>query len=146
MSADNEIPPGALPPGSETENKNSAEKLPESWKDSMACLVSSRIAIMQAESKDAAAAGVKKAVLAVIAALCALFTWILLLAGAIGAISAATSWTWFHVAFAAAGAHLLIALIAVMIAKAKGAPQFPITRAEFEKDRKWLNQLKNKPN
>ncbi len=145
MIAENEIPPGALPPGGNTDTDPSAEKLPESWKDSLACLVSSRIAIIQAESKDAAAIGAKKAALGITAALCALFTWILLLAGAVGAISSAGSWEWFHVAFAAAGIHFLIGFIAVMIAKAKGAPQFPITRAEFEKDRKWLDQLNKKP-
>lgn len=139
MSADTDIPSEAQIPG------DSERKLPESWKEALACLVSSRIAIIQAESKEAASAGAKKAVLGVVAALCALFTWILILAGAVGAISAATSWQWYHVAFAAAGLHLAFALITVLMLKAKAAPPFPITRAEFEKDREWLNQLNKKP-
>lgn len=139
MSVDTETPSEARIPG------DSERKLPESWKEALACLVSSRIAIIQAESKEAASTGAKKAVLGVIAAFCALFTWILILAGAVGAISAATPWHWYHVSFAAGGLHLAIALIAVLMVKAKAAPPFPITRAEFEKDREWLNQLNKNP-
>jgi len=145
MNADRDNPSGAQYPDGRLEPGNSERKLPESWTDALACLVSSRISIIQAESKDAAATGARKAVLVVVAALCVLFTWILVLAGAVGAISSATAWTWYHVAFAAAGLHLLIAVIAVLIVKSKSAPPFPITRAEFEKDREWLNRLNKKP-
>lgn len=142
MSAETEIPPETARLGEVPSPGNSGTKLPENWQEALACLVSSRISIMQAESKDAAATGTKKAVLGAVAAFCALLTWLLLLTGAVGAISAATSWTWYHVAFAAAGLHLVIAVIAILIAKSKSAPSFPITRAEFQKDREWLNQLK----
>lgn len=139
MSTDTEIPAQAQIPG------DSERKLPEDWKGAFSCLVSSRIAIIQAESKEAASTGAKKVALVAIAAFCALFTWILVLAGIIGAISASTSLQWYHVAFAAAVLHVVIALVAVLMAKAKAAAPFPITRAEFEKDREWLNQLNKKP-
>jgi len=145
MNADTETPSDTQYLDGRQEPGNSERKLPESWTDALACLVSSRISIIQAESKDAAATGARKAVLVVVAALCVLFTWILVLAGAVGAISSATAWTWYHVAFAAAGLHLAIAVIALLLAKSKSAPSFPITRAEFEKDREWLNRLNKKP-
>jgi uncharacterized membrane protein YqjE len=145
MNSDTENPSGAQFPDSRLEPGSSEKKLPESWKDALACLVSSRISIIQAESKDAAALGARKALFVAVAAFCALFTWILILAGAVGAISSATAWIWYHVAFAAAGLHLLIAVFALLAAKSKSAPSFPITRAEFEKDREWLNQLNKKP-
>jgi len=145
MNADTETPSGTQNLDGRQEPGNSERKLPESWTDALACLVSSRISIIQAESKDAAAAGMRKAVFAVVSALCVVSAWILLLAGAVGAVSAATPWAWYHVAFAAAGLHLAIAVIALLLAKGKSAPSFPITRAEFEKDREWLNRLNKKP-
>ncbi len=147
MTSDTGIPfespvGGKLPdqePPSET-------KLPESWKEAFGTLVSSRIAIIQAESGEAVSTGVKKAVLVAVIALSALLIWILVLAGAVGAIAAATELMWYHMAFIAAGVHLIIAIIAVFLVKAKSAAPFPMTRAEFEKDKAWLNQLSKKPN
>jgi uncharacterized membrane protein YqjE len=127
---------GELPVGSEG-------GIPQNWKEAIPCLISSRIAIIRTESKDVVGGLISKIVLLGIAAFCLLLVWLLLITGAIGAIAAASTWEWFHVAFAAAGAHALIALIAFLIARSRTPTiRFPITRDEFKKDREWLNQLK----
>lgn len=116
--------------------------LPQDWRAALACLISSRAAIFKFESKAAAQSGGKKVALLLIAAFALIFTWMLLLVGCIGGIAAVTSLSWYHIAFAAAGLHVLVAIIALLIAQSEATEVFPITRAEFEKDREWLNQLK----
>jgi uncharacterized membrane protein YqjE len=67
---------------------------------------------------------------------------LLIVAGIIGVIVVTSSWQWYQAAFAVAGGHLLVAAIAFLLSRSKSADSFPLTRAEFEKDREWLNQLK----
>ena len=121
-------------------------KIPSNWIEAALCLVSSRIGIIQAEAKEMIGAALGKAVCLVIAAFCLVITWILVVVGAIGVITAASDWPWYHTAFAAAVAHALVAAIMFLISRSKSAQQFSVTRAEFEKDRQWLNQLKNQSN
>lgn len=146
MSADSGHPSlnppeeGELPRGGESD-------LPQNWKEAIPCLVASRIAIIKAESGDVVGSVVGKIVLLAVAAFCLVLVWLLVVAGVIGAIAAATSWKWYHVAFAEAGVHALVALVAFLIARSKTTgPAFPITRSEFEKDREWLDQLKKPSN
>ncbi|MBC7980201.1 MAG: phage holin family protein [Armatimonadetes bacterium] len=111
----------------------------------MANLLSSRIGIINSESKRALETGIKKAIPLAAAIFCLLVTWLLLLAGGLGLIAAKTTWPWFYAAFAAAGLHILVMVILLNIAKSRAIDAFPLTRAEFKKDREWLNQLKQQP-
>ena len=140
--------PGASPPDEPQiggfPSPDARGHLPGNWKEALAGLVASRAAIVSLEAKDAAASALGRLIPLLVGLVCIFGVWALAMAGAVGGIAAATEWEWYHVAFAAAGIHLLIALIAIMIAKAKRPAPFPVTRAEFEKDREWLNQLKNR--
>ncbi len=104
-------------------------------------LVSSRIALIELESKEAAKGGARRAIALMAAIICVFFTWALLLAGGIAAISAATGWPWHWVAMAGAAIHLLAAIILIRRAKPSDQPAFPVTRSEFQKDREWIENL-----
>jgi uncharacterized membrane protein YqjE len=123
-----------------------AETPPQNGINAVLGLVESRAAIVSIEAKQALGAALARGALLFAALLGVTSAWALALVGAIGAIASATSWKWFHVAFAAAGIHLLLALAALLIAKSRKSESFSVTRAEFEKDREWLTQLKNRNN
>jgi uncharacterized membrane protein YqjE len=108
-------------------------------------LLESRAAIVSIEVREAISSGLAKGLLLIAALLGVIGAWALAIAGAISGLSSATGWVWFHIAFAAAGVHILIAAAALLIAKSWKTETFPVTRAEFEKDREWLKRLR-KPN
>ena len=101
-------------------------------------LVSARFALIEFEAKAIAKSGVRRATLIATAAGCAVFTWILLLAGGISLIAEMSGWRWNRVALAAAACHLLAGILLARLAKSSASPSFPITRAEFQKDREWI--------
>lgn len=101
-------------------------------------LISARFALIEYEAKATAKSGVRRAALIATAAGCAVFTWILLLAGGISLIAELSGWRWNRVALAAAACHLLAGIILARLAKPSATPSFPITRAEFQKDREWI--------
>ena len=121
------------------------DDMPKGWKSALATLVSARLEMIRIEAKSASAAAVGRIALLLVMLFGLFFAWALGLAAAIGSIAASTSWAWYQVAAAAAGLHLLLAVFAVLIIRAsKKKASFPVTRAEFEKDREWLNRLKNR--
>jgi len=120
------------------------ESSPANWAEALMALIASRIALIQFEARASAKTGVKRVVRIVVAVLCLFFTWILLLGGAIGAIAATTGWPWYWLAIAAAGLHLLLAILLAAAFNKPGAPAFPITRAEFQKDREWIQSIQKK--
>ncbi|MFD2255749.1 phage holin family protein [Luteolibacter algae] len=130
------------PPDLEDHSFHSSDGIPTNWKEALACLISSRLAIFQVESRQAAQTGVSKIIFLSIAGIAILFSWILLMAGAVGGIASVTALAWYHAAFIIAGIHILVAVIMILLGGRKTAPSFPLTRAEFDKDREWLNQLK----
>lgn len=136
--------PAMKPTGAEAKPSSGENGFPRNWKQAIPCLVASRFAIIQSEAKDAVSPVIGKIISLIIAALCVFLAWLLVIAGAVGAIAANSSWQWYQAAFAIAGGHLLVALIALLLSRSKSVEKFPITRAEFEKDREWLNQLTNK--
>ena len=118
---------------------------PAGWGEALGLLISARIGLLQLESR-AAARQAGESVASVVAALLAvIFAWALALAGGIAALAAATSWPWYWLALAAALLHVLAAAICLRLARSPRAPTFPITRAEFHKDREWLATLKTPP-
>lgn len=118
--------------------------LPKNWKEGLSVLAASRSAIFKLEGKKAASDAITKLVLAIVAILGLLFSWILLMSGLVGVLAVYTPMNWWQSSFTVAGGHILVAIILLLIAKASGSAPFPITRKEFEKDREWLNQLKKK--
>jgi hypothetical protein len=77
---------------------------------------------------------------------CLFFTWALLLAGGIAAISSATGCPWHWPAIGAAALHFVLALLLLRGGSAHTAtPAFPLTRAEFQKDREWIENFQKKP-
>lgn len=121
-------------------------KMPSNWREAISCLVCSKVKIFQIEAKQAAGRAALKIGLLVVATFCFMGAWILLNAGLIGVLSVNSEWSWYDVTLGAAGAHLLIGVLLFLIVRSKSKEPFPVTRAELEKDRKWLDQLKNPSN
>jgi len=131
----------ATPPDASAEHRARASAA-GGWSESLGALVGCRIALIQLESQVAARQAGQLIALIAAAALATIFAWALLLAGAIAAIAAVTGWPWYWLALVAAVLHALAAVIALRRARLAARPAFPITRAEFQKDREWLNTLK----
>ena len=115
--------------------------LPSNWREALLTLISSRVALIQLESKQAAQQGARRAIAVVAVILCAFFTWALLLAGGIAAIATAYDCPWHWLALGAAALHLIAAILMANSAKSPAPPAFPVTRAEFQKDREWIENF-----
>jgi hypothetical protein len=118
-----------------------ADSCPSNWRSALLTLIASRVTLVQLESQDAAKAGARRGLLLIAVVICAFYTWALLLAGGIAAISQVTGWPWHWIAMAASGAHLAAALLLARAARKPGPPAFPVTRAEFQKDREWIENF-----
>lgn len=142
MSAaqDMETPPA---PGSFEPGPGVQDSMPANWREALLNLIAARVALIQLESKDAARETAGRAARLVALVICVFFTWALLLAGAVAWLGKLTGWPWFAFAFIFAALHLLAALILAKSAKAPATPAFPITRAEFQKDREWIQNFQS---
>jgi len=69
----------------------------------------------------------------------------LLLAGSIGALSQLAGWSWFWSALAIGAIHIIIAASLLRKSSGAGTPLFPVTRAEFQRDREWIENLQKNP-
>lgn len=127
--------PAAVPP------KGQEPEAPSNWLDALLVLMASRVTLMNLESKDAARNAGRRAVLLFCLASCLFFTWALVLAGGIAAIAELTGYAWYWIAMIIALVHLIAASMLGSAARKPGAPAFPVTRAEFEKDRIWIKKL-----
>ena len=102
----------------------------------------SRAALFATESKSALVQFVLIALCLVAALLFFAFGYVFLLATAVVAIAHLANVSWLWIALAAAGLHILIALIFVLIARSGiKRPILPETIAELKKDREWLKNL-----
>ena len=129
------------------ESDNRASEAPQGGlRSSIHALVTSRLAMIRLEIKQALRERAQAIASILIAAMLAFFSWALLLTGLIAAISIATEWPWHLVTLAFAALHLMAAIILIKSATsaAKSEP-FPVTRSEFKKDCEWLESLQNKP-
>lgn len=104
-------------------------------------LIATRVALIEFESKDAAKQAAKRAALIAAACICGIFAWVLLLAGGISLIAETNGWSWYAVAIGAAIIHLLAGIILASMAKPSSNAAFPVTRAEFQKDREWIENF-----
>ena len=118
---------------------------PSSWIEALLAIISSRAELIRLEAKDAARKSSNKIARVIASVLCITFGWSLLLAGSIGALSALAGWPWFWTALAIGAIHIIIAVM--LLHKPSGAvtPLFPVTRAEFQKDREWIENLQKNP-
>ena len=124
--------------------RQAGSKLPNNWQEALMALIASRITLIRLEARQSAKNGAGRAIRMAAAAFCLLFAWMLLLAGGIAAVSACSGWPWHWVALATAVLHLLLAWILIISCKAT-PPAFPATRAEFQKDREWIENFQKKP-
>ena len=102
----------------------------------------SRAALFATESRAALVKFVLIAVCLVAALLFFAFGYIFLLATAVVAVAHLANVSWLWTALAAAGLHILVALIFLLIAwSGIKRPIFRVTAAELKKDREWLKNL-----
>lgn len=141
-ASDSHSPP---PGGDAPPRSNSTSAAPSNWREAIPALVSSRIALIQLEARDAARLGARRAAALIAAMLLMFFAWALLLAGGIAIAADQTGWPWHWIALSAAVLHLLVALILLQSAKTPTSAPFPVTRAEFQKDREWIESLRQTP-
>lgn len=139
-------PPSENPPLQDTGDDGRQVPRPENWREALIALIASRIALIQLEAQDAARQRIRRVVGMIAAVISCFFTWALLLAGGIAALSSATSCPWHWLAIGAAALHMLLALLLLKSGSADPAtPAFPLTRAEFQKDREWIENFHKKP-
>jgi uncharacterized membrane protein YqjE len=115
--------------------------LPTNWREALLTLVASRVSLIQLESKQAAKDGASRLARLIAVVICLFFCWALALAGGIAAISQATGTAWFRIAMIAAAIHLAAAILLALSAKGRSTPAFSVTRAEFQKDREWIENF-----
>ncbi len=124
--------------GPESESSGSPRA---NWRGALMDLIAARLALIQLESQDAAQAAARRAVFIGAACGCAFFTWGLLLVSGVSIISRTTDWQWDWVAAGLAALHLLAGVVLAQSAKSSGKPAFPVTRAEFQRDREWIENF-----
>jgi MFS family permease len=140
----NPLPENA--PSTGTADAVRQETRPDNWREALMSLIASRIALIQYEARETARQRALRVMSVIVAAFCLFFTWALLLAGSIAAVSCAYECPWHWLALGAAALHLLLAFILLNVGSAKpAAPAFPLTRAEFQKDREWIENFQKKP-
>lgn len=108
-------------------------------------LVTARLALVEFEGQRAARLGIRRVVCGVALGVCLVFMWALLLAGGIAWIAASLDQPWWQIALAASGVHLLAAMVLARALQAAVPPLFPVTRAEFHRDREWIENLHKSP-
>ena len=102
----------------------------------------SRFALLAEESK---AAFVQLLVLAsylVLALILCAFGYVFLIASAVVGLAHLAGISWLWTALMAAGAHFIVALILLLVARSRMTkPLFRATVSELKKDREWLKNL-----
>lgn len=117
------------------------DPLPANWREALMSLVATRLTLIELEAKDAAKATAKRGSSLAAAVGCAIFTWALLLAGGVSMIAKSADLPWDQVAIGAGLLHLLGGILLTRLAKPSASPAFPVTRAEFQKDRAWIENF-----
>lgn len=116
---------------------------PANWREALMALVAARVALIELESKDVAKGAAKLVFLLLAACVCVVFGWALLLGGGVALVSKTSGWPWDRVAIGAAVVHLVGGCVLALLAKPSAAVSFPVTRAEFTKDREWIENFQN---
>ncbi len=112
----------------------------------LAGFLESRIGLFAKESKTALVHVIVLAACLVGAIVLALFGYVFLIASAIVGLAHGLGISWIWISLAAAVLHFILALVCVLIARARmKKAMFEATAAELKKDREWLKNL-NKQN
>jgi uncharacterized membrane protein YqjE len=111
----------------------------------LAGFLESRIGLFAKEGKTALVHVIVLLGCLVGAAVLALFGYVFLIASAIAALAQGLQISWIWIALAAAGLHFILALVCLLIARARmKKAMFEATAAELKKDREWLKNLDKK--
>ncbi|MFL6514064.1 MAG: phage holin family protein [Chthoniobacterales bacterium] len=107
-----------------------------------ASLAESRLALFLRESKGALTQLILLVACLLAALLCVFLGYIFLLVSVIFGVARLVQISWIWIALITAGAHFLLAIVALVLArlKTKKAP-YPELAAELKKDREWLKNL-----
>ncbi len=135
--ASNPVPPPSQGPPPEPR----PHPFPADWREALLNLLSARAALVEIEARDLARTASLKLLRGALALLAIGVTWLLILAGGIGAISAATQFAWYWLALIAAGLHIVVAASLARSASKPMPPAFSHARSEFQKDREWIRNL-----
>ena len=153
MAANAPTPPSTGQPSAwapvEAEEADNTHKLPQD----ISSFIAARLELASIEAQEAAAYTAGKIAKSVILALCAFFTWSLLLAGLTGALAPmADRWLtdksstlpgWVAILFVLALLRGIGALIFLgQLKKKPSSPLFELSRKEIELDKKWLTKNK----
>ena len=121
-------------------------------KRALSDFASARVELAAIEVKEAAQFGAKKAIFGVALAICAFFTWTLLLAAITGILAPhADSWLkdiawlpgWAAVLLVLGILHgIAAAIFLAKLRKKPHAPFFELTKMELENDKQWLKKNK----
>lgn len=108
-------------------------------------LIAARVSLIELESRALARSAVKRLFQGVVAIVCGFFGWALLMTGLIAMLARSQGWPWPWLVMAAAFAHLLVAWVLLKRAARPAPRAFPATRAEFQKDRAWIETFQKTP-
>lgn len=111
------------------------------WREALMGLIAARFALFQLESKELSEQVARRASFIAAACACTFFAWALILIGGVSMLSNLTGWRWDVIALALATIHLLAGIMFAKSAKHSGNAAFPFTRAEFQKDREWIENF-----
>ena len=102
----------------------------------------SRFALLAEESKAAFVQVLVLASYLVLALILCAFGYVFLIASAVVALAHLAGISWLWTALMAAGAHFIIALALLLVARSRMTkPLFRATVSELKKDREWLKNL-----
>ena len=133
--------------GQSTAQKSSGDYIPAhdlppaNWREAIMSLIAARFALIQIESKVVGKEIARRGFLLVGVVGCFFFTWAFLLVGGVAALAEVVRCPWYWIAMGVGILHLVVALILLRLAKPSGNSQFPFTRAEFQKDREWIENF-----
>jgi len=102
----------------------------------------SRFALLAEESKAALLQIVILVACLVLALVLCVFGYVFLIVTAVAGVARFAGISWLWIALAAAGAHFIIALGLLLVARTRmSKPLFRATVSELKKDREWLKSL-----
>ena len=102
----------------------------------------SRFALLAEESKAALIQLLVLASYLVLALMLCVFGYVFLIASAVVGLAHLAGISWLWTALMAAGAHFIVALILLLVARSRMTkPLFRATVSEIKKDREWLKNL-----
>jgi uncharacterized membrane protein YqjE len=111
------------------------------WRTALMTLIAARVALIEMESKDLAQDLSRRLLWLILAVGCSVFAWLLILAGGISLASDASGLSWNKLAIGTALLHLVAAILFTRLAKPTSRRAYPFTRAEFSKDREWIENF-----